>query len=439
MNPETHASLQALEKELERLRSAVEHIDQAKAVAQKVVAAVGLIQKKYSEHLDALLVTHKDAAARMGEGNQERFDEISGSARRHILESAARAKKYLEDYNTQFTRALEAAREASGGHVDRIAKEAGSIVSDAGEQLSSLTARATAVVVDSGNKTDALLRKAGEQMGEQLRDAGSNIQHDVEEMLRRVREQIADLQSTTSKLLQDTGNIAAQRIAEVGKQTAEAVEKLDVRARHHVEEVGTLAKTSLQEIRQYAQQNIEDTGNQSKRIFAAIKKSNDQQLTEFEKVTISTDALIAASGKIVRTIDAIDFPTRLQSIESDIRSLHYNLNTAMSRLDALEKSSEDSMAAFGEEVVNKLGRLEAFTDKAIRTMNDAAEKQHDEQQKQVQGMRMLIILVLVLNILLAIGLYVVWNSRAASADPVPVEMPYVPDDSLSTAPDPGAS
>ena len=62
MNPETNASLQALEKELERLRSAVEHIDTAKTVAQKVVGAVAQIQKKYAEHLDALLASQTDAA-----------------------------------------------------------------------------------------------------------------------------------------------------------------------------------------------------------------------------------------------------------------------------------------------------------------------------------------------------------------------------------------
>ena len=39
MNPETHASLQALEKELERLRSAVEHIDQAKAMGNALSQA----------------------------------------------------------------------------------------------------------------------------------------------------------------------------------------------------------------------------------------------------------------------------------------------------------------------------------------------------------------------------------------------------------------
>ena len=55
MNPESLAALAHLEQELERLRGAVEHIEQAKSVAQKVIAAVDVIPKKYAEHLDALL------------------------------------------------------------------------------------------------------------------------------------------------------------------------------------------------------------------------------------------------------------------------------------------------------------------------------------------------------------------------------------------------
>ncbi|MDT8324230.1 MAG: hypothetical protein RRA94_08970 [Bacteroidota bacterium] len=430
MNPETHASLQALEKELERLRSAVDHIDQARAVAQKVVAAVGLIQKKYSEHLDALLDVQKEAVAQIGDGSQQRFDEISGNARRHILESAARAKKYLEEYSAHFMQSLEEAREASGGQLDRIARDAGGIVESAGSRLEELTEKAASVVLGTERRSEETLRVAAEQIGAQLQATGATLEEEVAALLQRIERQVSETQGAAASLLKENSSAAAQRIAEIGKQTASAVEQLDVRARHHVEEVGTLSKTSLQEIRQHAEKSIEETGTQSKRIFAAIKKTHDQQSTEFEKVTVSADALIAASGKLVRTIDAIDFPTRLQSIESDIRSLHYNLNSAMSRLDALEKSSENAMAAFSEEVVNKLGRLEAFTDKAIRGMNDGVAKALDEQQKQAQGTRTLIIIVLLFNLLLAAGLYLVWSGQAEHAVPVPVEKPYVPADTL---------
>ncbi|MCB2205745.1 apolipoprotein A1/A4/E family protein [bacterium] len=436
MKPDTHASLQALEKELERLRSAVEHIDQAKSVAQKVVGAVGLIQKKYSEHLDALLEAQRTAAEKLGEGSQQRFDEINNSARRHILESAARAKKYLDDSNTQFHEALEAAREVTGGHLDRIAGEAGEILESAGSKLDQITSKAAAAVTLTEKKTGSILEDAGENISRLLDDAGSAINRRVQELVVAIEKRMREVQEKSETLLTNVAEAASHHIREIGTQTASAVEDLHARARHHVDEVGTLSKSSVAEIRQLADTNITETSNQSKKIFAAIKKTHDQQLTEFEKVTVSTDALIAASGKLVRTIDSVDFPARLQSIENDIRSVHYNLNTVMARMEALEKSNENAMEAFGTEVSNKLGRLESFTDKTIRTMSDGVDKQFAEQQKQLQGTRMLIIVLLIFNILLSVGLYLVWSGQTQSdTEIVPVEQPYVPPDSLKPAED----
>ncbi|MBN1447565.1 MAG: hypothetical protein JXA28_06510 [Bacteroidetes bacterium] len=432
MNPETLASLQALEKELERLRSAVEHIDQAKAVSQKVVAAVALIQKKYGEHLDALLALQQETVDRLGDGTKERFEEISGSARRHILESAARAKKYLEDYNSQVRQALDSTGDIAGRHVEEISSHASDVIREAGKQIEALT-----------GTSDEMLSRFRSETEEQIRQSGARIESSVGKLLEQLQRDFDALNESAAQSVRQAGDSATQHVAditakahtslesmdetarrkieEMGTRANNALEKLDTHIRRQIEEVGTLAQTGLKEVTQQARLSVEDAGNQSKRIFAAIKKTQDQQVTEFEKVTVSADALIAASGKLVRTIDGVDFPTRLQSIESDIRSLHYNLNTAMSRIDGLEKSNENAMAAFSVETVNKLGRLEAFTDKTVRTLSDSVEKRFTEQEKTFGSTRLIVVLLLVLNILMAVGIYLLWSGGSESeAVPQPV-------------------
>ncbi|GEM_PF-1576423 len=425
MNPETLASLQALEKELERLRSAVDHIDQAKSVSQKVVGAVALIQKKYGEHLDALLAAQKEAAEQLGEGTQDRFEEISGSARRHILESAARAKKYLEDYNRQMREALDSAGSIAGDHVEEISSKAADVVRDAGAQLEKLTEQSSELL-------DSFRRESEEQI---LR-SGEKIEEDVRNLLQQLREDFDELQRSAAQSVQKAGGAAAkhanditekarsaldamdasarQNVQEITAETRTALEKLEHSVKRHIEEVGVLAQGGVKETAALARSAVEDAGNQSKRIFAAIKKAHDQQITDFEKVTVSSDALIAASGKLVRTIDAIDFPSRLQGIENDIRSLHYNFNTAMSRLDGLEKSTEASMASMGDEMVGKIGRVEAFTDKTIRTFSDEVEKRFAEQQKTLGATRVIVMLLLLLNLLMAAGIYMLWSGSDTS-------------------------
>jgi len=398
MNPETNASLQALEKELERLRSAVEHIEKAKTVAQKVVGAVAQIQKKYAEHLDSLLASQTEAAERIGDGTQERFEEISNSARRHILESAARAKKYLEDYNAQASHVFEAAGETAGEQVVQIAQRAAEIVQQAGEQFEQLT-----------DRTGAMVDDAAGSIKDKIGNAGSKIERDVQDFVGKLQEQINELNAAAIRAVQHAGNLASQKVAEVGSKTSTAIEQLDGRAKEHVDEMGAIARSNIQEVLRHAKTSLDDAGNQSKKIFAAIKKTQDQQTSEFEKVTVSTDALIAASGKIVRAIDAIDFPSRLQAIERDIQSLRSDMSSMTSRLDTLEHSTKTSVSKMSEDIVGKIGRVEMFTEKTVRTLSDDVEKKFTQQQKDISGTRTLIILVLLVNILIAVGLFMLWN------------------------------
>ncbi|MFZ1729035.1 MAG: hypothetical protein WBQ23_10950 [Bacteroidota bacterium] len=442
MNPDSQASLLALEKELERLRSAVEHIEQAKTVAQKVIGAVGLIQKKYAEHLDTLLEIQKDTVRDIGSAQQQRFDELSAGAKRHILESAARAKKYLEDYNADVIKVIDGAGETAGGSVRDVALKAGNIIQSAGSRMDELAGKAEKIIGDSGSRIGKMLQDAGQQVEDKIANAGAQaqsqisgtgaqLQSQLQEQLARVRDQINALNDSAAKVIQESGSSVARRIEEISGKAAAAVESLDTKAKNHVDEIGALARTNLREIMMQAKTSIEDGGTQTKRIFAAIKKSQEQQTNEFEKVTVSADALIAASGKLVRTIDAIDFPTRLQSIESDVRTLHFNLNSAMSRLDALAKSNEQAMAAFSDDVVAKLGRLEMFTDKSLRTHGDEMEKRLKEQEKQLGATRMILIIILLLNILIAAGTFMVWSGSSEQAAPTEQVVPVTPDTAVA--------
>ena len=107
----------------------------------------------------------------------------------------------------------------------------------------------------------------------------------------------------------------------------------------------------------------------------------------------------------------------------------------MSRLDALEKSNEQAMATFSDEVVAKLGRLEQYVEKTVRTHNDEMEKRLKEEQGQIGSLRLLLIILFVVNLAMAAGIFMIW-SGSEPEEPAPVEQ-LLPD---STAvPDGGAT
>jgi len=399
MNPETIASLQTLEKELERLRAAVDHIDQAKTVAQKVLGAIAGVQKKYSEHLDALLEVQKSMAAQLSSDARSGLDEAGANARRHILDAAARAKKHIEEHDAEMKRLLA---------------EAGI---SASEKL-----------VEMSGKFDELVKGSGDAMNQRIEAVGIEVGKHVGELASQVRQQINELATRAARLMDEAGghstrqteefgSVARAQVVEIGARAHKHIEELGSKSSKHVDHIAELAKTGINEAVVDVKRALEEVSSQSIRIFAAIKKTHDQQTTDFEKLSVSTDAVIASAGKLVRTIDNIDFPERLQTIASDIRSLHFNLNGAMSRIDGLEKAMEVSMRHITDELAAKLSRLEMFTEKTVRTLEENVERQFREHREQANTTKILLIFVLVISLLLGAGLYMIWNDRQGAHVP----------------------
>lgn len=422
MNPETLASLQSLEQELDRLRSAIDHIEQAKSVAQKVVGAVAGVQKKYGEHLDALLAMQQQGLEQLHSASTMHFEEWNAGAKRHILESAARARKQLEEHDADARRAIAEAGEAAARTLQELTYRAEQLLDSAERSM----ARA---VEDSSNAA-----------GQQVRNLGTQVKSLLEELTAR-----------TSRLMDEAGGGVSRKIEDIASQVHRNIEEqttsahshivdLAARAHRHVEDFGTKAGSQIEQLGQLAASNyrdavsesrkaLDEASQQSIRIFASIKKTYDQQAMDFEKLSVSTDAVIASSAKLVRTIDAIDFPEKLQTIQSDIRSLHFNLNGAMSRIDALDKSVEASLRALADDMVAKLGRLEMFTERTVRNLNDENERRFRDQVGDIQRTRTLVTVLLVLQLLTLIGLFLVWNKDADEpAQPVQQRIEQAPPD-----------
>jgi hypothetical protein len=416
MNQETHDSLVALEKELERLRAAVDHIDQAKGIAQKVLAATAGVQKKYADHLDALLGIQSATVEEMRDTAKTRFDDLESAAKRHILDAVARARKQFEDHELQVRQALDTAG------------------TRASERITELTTRAEQVLQQSGD----VLRKAAD-------DSVATSGKSMTEHAQRVRELIEEVQSRSRSLFDETGrSISAQiqsnsnkttsqieefaatargQVLELGARAHKHIEELSTKANAGIEQIGALARSGVQDALFESKKALEDANAQTIRIFASIKKTYDQFSRDFEKLSVNTDSVIASAGKLVRTIDAIDFPEKLQAIQGDIRALHFNLNAAMSRIDALDKSMEHSLRELADDIVGKLSRIEGFVEKTVRTLSDDTERRFREQQEEIRKTRTLLVVVLLINIIIIAGLAMLWFTQQSDAEktaPIPV-------------------
>lgn len=409
MSQETHEALHTLEKELERLRAAVDHIDQAKGIAQKVVVAVAGVQKKYSEHLDALLGLHRSTIEQLGSSTTSRFDDLGAAAKRHILEAAARARKQFEDHSAEVQRALNEA-----GHT-------------ASERLIELSVRADQLLTQSAGSMKQLVEEAGSSAGGHVSQLGVQVRQLIDELGERTKRLMDDstrdmalqLHSNSEKagrLLEDFGETARSQVLELGARAHRHIEDLGSSASIRIEQLGELIRTGMQDSIVDAKKALEEANSQSIKIFAAIKKSHDQHTLEFEKLSVNTDAVITSAAKLVRAIDAVDFPEKLQTIQNDIRSLHFNLNSAMSRIDALDKSLENSLRAFTDDVVSKLGRVEVFIEKTMHSFEETTNRRFRDQQEETKKNRLMMIILLVFNIIILAGIVLLWSRDDAQPE-----------------------
>jgi hypothetical protein len=408
MKQETNEALQSLENELGRLRTAVDHIEQAKSVAQKVLVAVAGVQKKYSEHLDALLGLHKGTLEQLGSDSQSRYDELGAAARRHILETAARAKKQFEEHNAEVLRSLEGASQRSADTFSELSVRAEQLFDQSADTMKQL-------VRESASSADGQLSAMAEKVKNVVDELDSSLHRVVEENARLLHTQIRDGGEASSRHLEEFAGTARSQVLELGARAHRHIEDLGGKATTRLEELQNLLHTGMQDAIADAKRTMEEANAQSIKVFAAIKKTYDQHTLEFEKLSAGTDAVIASSGKLSRAIEAVDFPEKLQAIMADIRSLHFNLNSAMNRVDALDKSLETSMREFADDVVGKLSRLEMFIEKNMRTFEDSTQKEFRQQRESIGQNRKFIWVLIALNVLILAGLYMVWSGKSEPA------------------------
>ncbi|MCZ7558579.1 MAG: hypothetical protein M5R41_19500 [Bacteroidia bacterium] len=402
MKQETTEALQSLEKELGRLRAAVDHIEQAKSVAQKVLVAVAGVQKKYSEHLDALLGLHKGALEQVGTDSQARFDELGTAARRHILETAARAKKQFEEHHAEVLRTLEGTSQRSADTLSQLSVRAEQLFDQSTDAMKQL-------VRDSATMADGQLAVMTEKVKKLAAELDGSFHRVVEDSAQLLHEQIRKGGDASVRHIEDFTGSARSQVLELGARAHKHIEELGGKATSRLEELQDLVHHGMQTAIEDAKRSLEEANAQSIKIFAAIKKTYDQQALDFEKLSAGTDAIIASSGKLSRSIEAVDFPEKLKSIMADIRSLHFNLNSAMNRVDALDKSLESSLREFADDVVGKLSRLEMFIEKGLRTFEEATEKEFSLQRESIGRNRTFLAVILALNVLLLMGVYVIWS------------------------------
>lgn len=163
-----------------------------------------------------------------------------------------------------------------------------------------------------------------------------------------------------------------------------------------LEEHKLSVETSIGEIKKDAKAEIKQSVDQLNATATKIDKSIHKQLNEIQKLLDKHKDLVEATDNLVQTLNAVDFPKRLDSIEKQMSTNSYDIKTRISKLD----NDLDAKIAF--EITNAISHITSSTNRInnnVNTLSNAVNGKIDEQVNKTNKMIGIAYAILIVSIL----------------------------------------
>lgn len=140
---------------------------------------------------------------------------------------------------------------------------------------------------------------------------------------------------------------------------------------------------------------LNDLGEKITKSFKSVEKEVKDLLDEYKFLSSETE-------KLVNKIDKVDFPTRLDKLDSTVSSINQGLQNTQQRLGDIERNIKDDMTAKQKELNSRIESAENATKQRI----DTSEKEFTKMFERVSKENNLLKILLFVSIGLTIGLII---------------------------------
>jgi len=119
---------------------------------------------------------------------------------------------------------------------------------------------------------------------------------------------------------------------------------------------------SASEMIQDAKNTAERTINETKEIMSDLiensKKATDSAIKESKKLNKAASALLNAVDSLMGKLDKVDFPIRLDKIDTTISGINSGIQNILSRFDSIERNLKDDFDSKIGLIQNKLEKTQ---------------------------------------------------------------------------------
>ena len=107
-----------------------------------------------------------------------------------------------------------------------------------------------------------------------------------------------------------------------------------------------------------AKETTDKTINETKEIMADLiensKKATDSAIKESKKLNKAASSLLKAVDTLMEKLDKVDFPTRLDKLDTTVSVINSSIQNVLSRFDSVERNLKDDFDNKINQVQKKL-------------------------------------------------------------------------------------
>jgi uncharacterized transporter YbjL len=199
------------------------------------------------------------------------------------------------------------------------------------------------------------------------------MSQDIHTHLEKLKTELNKLEPAVKHLQQADENASAliSAVSTIHKEYSknlQAIEKLlvDSNKDHHKQISKDILDSTIK---------LNDLGEQITKSFKSVEKEVKDLLDEYTFLSSETEKLVAK-------IDKVDFPTRLDKLDSTVSSINQGLQNTQTRIGDIERNIKDDIQAKAKDVISKVDSTESYLKQRIENFEKVTASQFENQSKE---------------------------------------------------------
>ena len=114
------------------------------------------------------------------------------------------------------------------------------------------------------------------------------------------------------------------------------------------------ASEIIEDAKETSKKTISETKKIMKDLIESSKKATDSAVKESKKLNKAASSLLKAVDTLMEKLDNVDFPTRLDKLDTTVSGINSSIQNVLSRFDSVERNLKDDFDNKINQVQKKL-------------------------------------------------------------------------------------